>query len=234
MIVHITMDSKNFEGQYFNAAHIEAIDDKEIHYSKYISIEDLIKLLSKSKYEEKNREYHIGTLPQYYFDGMINRDDDERLSGKIVLTIPKRKGTVQFETTSYEICFPAFLFCFSLWKGRINNTYVFALKGERWNRNSRLYNYPFGNVNTSDHRVCWGRNQLPVIDSLHQLDMVCSLFFDSSTNNDHYTQGVSTKWKYDNLRGVLERLKKKDSFPERILVPSQYSNIGTYLDSIFK
>lgn len=47
----------------------------------------------------------------------------------------------------------------------------------------------------------------------------------SSTNNDHYTQGVSTKWKYDNLRGVLERLKKKDSFPERILVPSQYSNI---------
>lgn len=184
--------------------------------------------------KKKTREYHIGTLPQYYFDGMINRDDDERLSGKIVLTIPKRKGTVQFETTSYEICFPAFLFCFSLWKGRINNTYVFALKGERWNRNSRLYNYPFGNVNTSDHRVCWGRNQLPVIDSLHQLDMVCSLFFDSSTNNDHYTQGVSTKWKYDNLRGVLERLKKKDSFPERILVPSQYSNIGTYLDSIFK
>ena len=53
MIVHITMDSKNFEGQYFNAAHVEAIDDKEIHYSKYISIEDLIKLLSKSKYEEK-------------------------------------------------------------------------------------------------------------------------------------------------------------------------------------
>lgn len=55
MIVHITMDSKNFEGQYFNAAHVEAIDDKEIHYSKYISIEDLIKLLSKSKYEEKNK-----------------------------------------------------------------------------------------------------------------------------------------------------------------------------------
>ena len=55
MIVHITMDSKNFEGQYFNAAHVEAIDDKEIHYSKYISIEDLIKLLSKSKYEEKKQ-----------------------------------------------------------------------------------------------------------------------------------------------------------------------------------
>lgn len=107
---------------------------------------------------------------------MINRDDDERLSGKIVLTIPKRKGTVQFEETSYEIYFPAFLFCFSLRKGRINDTYVFALKGEKWNRNSRLYNYPFGNVSTSSHKVCWGRNQLPVIDSLHQLDMVCSLF----------------------------------------------------------
>lgn len=58
--------------------------------------------------------------------------------------------------------------------------------------------------------------------------------FDSSTNNDYYTKGVSTKWKYDNLRGVLERLKKRDNFPERILVPSQYSNIGTYLDSVFK
>ena len=234
MTVYITMDSKNFEGQYYNAAHVEVIDDQEIHYCKYISMEDLLKLLSNSKYEEKSKEYRIGTLPQYYFDGTINRDDEERLSGKIVLTIPKRKGTIQFESTSYEICFPPFLFCFSLLEGRISETCVFALKGEKWNRNSRLYNYPFGNVNTRDHKVCWGKNQLPYIDSLHQLDMVCSLFFDSPTNNDYYTKGVSTKWKYDNLRGVLERLQKKSSFPERILVPSQYSNIGTYLDLILK
>lgn len=60
MIVHITMDSKNFEGQYFNAAHVEVIDDREIHYSKYISIENLLKLLSKSKYEEKTENIILG------------------------------------------------------------------------------------------------------------------------------------------------------------------------------
>lgn len=47
MIVHITMDSKNFEGQYFNAAHVEAIDDKEIHYSKYISIRQIMIIIRK-------------------------------------------------------------------------------------------------------------------------------------------------------------------------------------------
>lgn len=37
MIVHITMDSKNFEGQYFNAAHVEAIDD--IFIFKYVRLD---------------------------------------------------------------------------------------------------------------------------------------------------------------------------------------------------
>lgn len=125
-----------------------------------------------------------------------------------------------FENTRYEACCPAFLFSFTVAKGRIGDTKVFAIKGTNWNQDTKLYNCPLGNVNTYDNRVCWGSNSLPNIDSLHKLDVAVSMFYDSPYNNDHFRPGVSIKWKCDNLREVLKRLEKLKEFPERLLVPS--------------
>ena len=79
-------------------------------------------------------QYHrIGALPQGFYDGMILRDDQGKISGKILVTASKRKTLIMFENTRYEACCPAFLFSFTLAKGRIGNTKVFAIKGTNWN-----------------------------------------------------------------------------------------------------
>ena len=228
----ITLDDKNFGGGHYNAAHIEQIDENNIHSSKYISIQNLLSALSGSVVSE-NRFYRLGRMPQNYYDGMILRDENEQISGKVALAVPKHRTTVHFEDTDYLICFPALFFCFSIENSRIKQTNLFALKGSHWKEEDFLYNYPFGNVNTYSHTVCWGSNQLPAIETLQTLDVVVSLFYDSPTNNDYYSAGDSTAWKEDNLRAVLKRLDGLEEFPEEILVQTNCSTIGDYLKIFF-
>jgi len=42
------------------------------------------------------------------------------------------------------------------------------------------------------------------------------------------------KWRTDNLRNVLEKLKEKEEFPEKLLVMSDRGNIGTLIKGIIK
>lgn len=229
----ITLDDKNFDGRYYHAAHVEQIDDNNIHLSKYINIQSLLNALTNSVVSE-DRFYRLGKMPHNYYDGMILRDENDKISGKVALSVPSHRSTVHFEDTDYQICFPALFFCFIIESSKITKTYVFALKGDHWKEDDILYNYPFGNVDTYSHVVCWGSNQLPVIENLQTLDVVVSLFYDSPTNNDYYAAGESTVWKEDNLRTVLERLNGQEKFPEKILVQTNYKTIGNYLNTIFK
>lgn len=215
----ITLDENQFSGRYSNAAKVDIIKKNGTISTKYVDVGALVQALLDSKKGEI--QYHrIGALPQGFYDGMILRDDQGEISGKILVTASKRKTFIMFENTRYEACCPAFLFSFTVAKGRIGDTKVFAIKGTNWNQDTKLYNCPLGNVNTYDNRVCWGSNSLPSIDSLHKLDVAVSMFYDSPYNNDHFRPGVSIKWKCDNLREVLKRLEKLKEFPERLLVPS--------------
>ena len=148
------------------------------------------------------------------------------ISGKVQLIIPPAKTVVQFENTRYEIPFPALLFFYSIQKGRVINTEIYALKGGQWNEKSVLYNYPYGNVNPCSHSVCWGTNVLPEVTDLQKLDVVCSMFYTSPCNNDLYMAGKSTVWKIENLRNVFEQLKKRQDFPDEILVNSGRGTVG--------
>ncbi|MDD3797436.1 MAG: hypothetical protein PHE06_16010 [Lachnospiraceae bacterium] len=221
----ITLDDKKFGGSYYKAAHVEIIDENNIHSAKYVNINQLLNELTGSKVEDE-RFYRIGKMPQNYYDGVIRRGADDQLSGQILITIPKQKTTMQFENTRYNMCFPALLFSYSITNCKIQQTQVYALKGNKWNDKSMLYNYPFGNVNTYGHSVCWGSNTLPAVESLQTLDVVCSLFYSSPCNNDHYNRERSTKWKKNNLREILEKLKQMKEFPDKILVASDRGNIG--------
>lgn len=228
----ITLDDKNFGGNHYHAAHIEQIGENNIRLSKYISIPDLLSALTNSIVSE-DRFYRMGKMPQNYYDGTILRDEHNQISGKVALAVPKHRRTILFENTEYMICFPSLFFCFSIAGGRIKQTKLFALKGNRWKDEDFLYNYPFGNVSTYAHEVCWGSNQLPQIETLQTLDVVISLFYDSATNNDLYSMEQSTVWKENNLRGVLDRLNGKKEFPEKILVRGNCDTIGCFLKRNF-
>lgn len=226
----ITLDNSNFDGQYYHAAHVEIINDNDVREAKYIDIKDLLNALSKASQVEE-LTHRIGKLPQYYFDGAIRRENG-KLSGKIIVVVPKGQKTTRFEKTQYTIPFPTLLFYFRIEKGRLQTTQVFALKGKQCKKNAVLYNYPFGNVNLYEHTVCWGDNRLPDVNELQTLDVICSLFYDSSSNNDYYRPCTSTTWDYSNLREVYERLNDKKEFPEKILVKSNFGSIESLLKQL--
>lgn len=171
----IMLDDKKFGDQFYHSAHVEVIDDNQVRISKYIDIDKLIAAFDKGIVKE-DQHYYIGKLPQNYYDGSIRRNG-EYLDADIVLTVPRIKMRTLYEETEYMIPYPALLFRFKIRKNKIIETQTYALKGNRWDDKTILYNYPFGNVNTSSHVVCWGRNALPEIVELRQLDAVCSLFY---------------------------------------------------------
>lgn len=213
----ITLDDKKFNQNYYNAAHVETIDDSGIHQAKYVDVHELLNALMNSRIE-KERCYHIGKLPQYYFDGMIHRSRRGEFSGQMFLIVPKTRTIAQFHETRYEIPFPTLLFVYDLKDGRIVRSQVYALKGKKWDYKTDLFLYPFGNVHRGTCEICWGSNVLPSIKELSQLDVVTSLFYSSSTNNDLYSP-ERTKWEAQNARELYELLKDKTSFPENKLVP---------------
>lgn len=226
MQVKATWDDKRFGGNYYQAVHVELVDDNGIHTAKYVDNAHFLEAVSGSMVTE-DVFCRIGKIPQYYYDGAIRREADETISGKIMLIAPKTKTVVQFEKTRYEIPFPALLFFYTIKSGKICTTEVYALKGRRWGQKSFLYNYPFGNVHIHSHTVCWGNNVLPKIDDLQKLDIICSLFYTSPCNNDLYVAGQSTVWMIANLRDMFEKLKEKSNFPEEILVKSNKGTIGS-------
>lgn len=226
----IELDDGNFEGQYYSAARVEIINDKGIRQAKHVDIKDLLSALAGATTSECET-HRIGKLPQNFYDGAISRDED-LLNGKVIVTVPKGLKTTIYEMTQYEIPFPALLFYFVIEDNRLEETRVYALKGNDWKESSMLYNYPFGNVNTYDHKVCWGDNDLPEIQELNTLDVVCSLFYDSSSNNDYYCPRVSTTLADSNLREVYERLKNKEEFPEKILVRSNTGTLASLLKTL--
>lgn len=213
----ITLDDGQFDGQYVNAAKIDIIDKCGVKVTKYVDIDALVCAFVESK-NRVLKKHRIGALPQGFLDGKIYRDDQDEISGEVLVTAPKRKTYITFEDTRFIACCPAFLFCFNIHQGRIYSTKVFALKGTNWKHSTVLYNCPLGNVSTVDNQVCWGSNSLPHIDSLQKLDVVVSLFYDSPCNNDYFTPGVSIKWKCNNLREVLSRLEKQEEFPDDLLI----------------
>ena len=230
MKTFIEVDDENFDGQYCHAAHVKVINDNGVIQEKYVDIKELLKALSKSTVSD-DLMHRIGKLPQYYYDGAISREGGT-LNGKVVMVVPKGKRQAVYENTRYNIPFPTLLFYFEITDGRIKKTLVYALKGKRHRENSVLYNYPFGNVSLYAHTVCWGHNTLPKISDLQTLDVICSLFYDSPSNNDYYTPEKSTKWDYSNLRGVYEKLQDFDEFPEEILVQSGSGSLGKLLQEL--
>ena len=224
----VTLDDKKFSGDYCDLAHVEVVDEKGICTAKYVSIEWLMGALKGSQYVD-DKYYRIGKLPQNYYEGAFRRESNGDISGQIILIVPKAKFNIKFEKTSYHVPFPALLFNCFIENGSLRKTQVFALKGNKWKKNTLLYKHPFGNVDSHSHKVCWGSNVLPQIKDLKTLDVICSMFYDAPFNNDYYQAGETIKWKSKNLREVFEKLKDCQEFPENILVKS-----GKNISSLMK
>ena len=78
--------------------------------------------------------------------------------------------------------YPSLIFCLYAQKGTITRSLCFALyekNMESLTLDSKPYAFPFGNVNPSNARICWGSNCLGNMSDLESLRSAITTFFSS-------------------------------------------------------
>lgn len=152
-------------------------------------------------------------------------------SMRAVFFIPADRQAMNYVGTSYVIPFPSLIFYFETQKEKLTDTRVYAVKirhcGEL-GTDTRLYAFPFGNVEAESGHVCWGNTTFTSIHQFPDFHRVISSFFGSEVNDDYYHAGhhVTDMEMFRMQRGLLNHLAGLDGgFPEEYLVGS---GMGTF------
>ncbi|CAM4042110.1 hypothetical protein L1N85_19730 [Paenibacillus alkaliterrae] len=151
-----------------------------------------------------------------YFEGPMQRF--------CVVEIPAHKRTAFYhQAVLKNVPFPRLVMVFKMQiqheKLHIMDVFVAALESEAiTGDDAKVYFYPYTNVE-SDFSVCWGGQQLPVIDRVSQLSTFPELFFNSPNSDCYYSSANLSKKTY---RELIESLKGK-KFPDEYLKPTGYT-----------
>ena len=186
---------------------------------KTITFDNYVKFLLDHRAEQEL--FRLPSLPKGYYAGSLSPSDASTF--KCTVVIPAAVNAMSFMGQNYIVPYPALLIKFCVTKGYQNSTVCYALDTDTPTDNSKLYQYPFGNVST-EGKVCWGSNTLPNLPSLHDVDKLVRIFYNSDSNSDYWGVNHHVKeWsKKDRTLGkFLTYLSKKEIFPKKLLVPKE-------------
>ncbi|OME69177.1 hypothetical protein BK120_33895 [Paenibacillus sp. FSL A5-0031] len=151
-----------------------------------------------------------------YFEGPMQR--------YCVMEIPAHKRTAFYhEAVLKGVPFPRIVMVFKLQLQKkelhIMDVYVGALASDAINiEDAAVYFYPYTNVK-EDFSVCWGGQQLPIIERISQLSTFPDLFFNSPNSDCYYHSANNSKKTYRELVGLLKGKK----FPDEYLKATGYT-----------
>ncbi|MGO4695425.1 hypothetical protein AB4Z50_14225 [Paenibacillus sp. 2TAB26] len=151
-----------------------------------------------------------------YFEGPMQR--------YVVMEIPAHKRNAFYHSAVLKnVPFPRLVMIFKMQnqqeKLHIQDVYVAALESNTINLEEAALNfYPYTNVQ-NDFSVCWGGQQLPVIERISQLTTFPDLFFNSPNSDCYYHSANNSKMTY---RELIESIKNK-KFPDEYLKPTGYT-----------
>lgn len=138
----------------------------------------------------------------------------------VVVELGQDTIDLTYEKTTYEnFPVPRLIYGFTVdTQGKITNVYVTVADKGTLRDDTKLYEYPFSNVN--EFRMCTGDNALPEIKQLRQLSGIPGYLFSMPDNNDYYSP-KQTKLNME-YRNLLEFLQDKDSdfYYTDVLIPS--------------
>ena len=180
---------------------VEYKEDKNTK-TKTIDVDTLLDCIRKSLLTE---EVQSGLLPENVLSVNIDSKTNERY---VVVEFPLDRVDVTYMKTTYtEFPIPRLIFGFKLaGNGRIDKINLGIVGAGRLKPDMPMYFYPFSNVNS--FQLCVGVNELPHIESLHQLSGL-PYYILSMPDNDDYFKTDNNRLKA-NHRDLLEHLKDKN------------------------
>lgn len=193
MVIHLRSDATVLIEKY----------TRDMVSSKFINPDDLFSCI-------KNSCSHIGIESGILPENTIFYREEQDKTRRVVIKVPSG----HYDITYYDTLYPAFplpamVFGFTIRPdGHISAKKLVVVEEGTLKNESRLYHYPFSNVNQYNSDICTGRNKLPDIQELRQLGSL-PYFILSMPNNDDY---FNSKYNRKDLgyRELLEYLKDRE------------------------
>ena len=201
---------------------VEFKEDKDTK-TKIIDVDTLLDCIRKSLLIE---EVQSGLLPENVLSVNVDSKTNARY---VVVEFPLDRTDITYmETTYMDFPIPKLVFGFKLeGNGRIDKINMGVAGLGRLKPDTPMYYYPFSNVN--GFKLCVGTNELPHIESLHQLSGL-PYYILSMPDNDDYFKTDNNRLKA-NHRDLLEHLKDKDRqyYYDNILIPMPSKTLKDFL-----
>ena len=203
---------------YFNVT-CDSKDGNSI--TKKLSYKQLLEVLSKS-YNEDHIRLPVGNIPFGYIDSYVSNQKN----GRVRIYLPAGKRVLFLNVgekvpKAFMVPMPPMMFDVSFGEGRshgyvrvVLGTYE-EVKKAYYQGILTMYQYPFGNVDTSGS-ICMGNINVSVPTMDKAWDFV-SAFFDGITNSD-YVYGSSKVVPGIGQAELLTQLSEMDEFPPEWLV----------------
>lgn len=201
---------------------VEFKEDKDTK-TKVIDVDTLLDCIRKSLLTE---EVQSGLLPENVLSVNIDSKTNARY---VVVEFPLDRTDITYMKTVYtDFPIPRIVFGFKLeGNGRIDKINMGVIGLGKLKPDMPMYFYPFSNVNF--FKLCVGVNELPHIESLHQLSGL-PYYILSMPDNDDYFKTENNRLKA-NHRDLLEHLKDKDRqyYYDNILVQMPSKTLKDFL-----
>ena len=192
--------------------------------SKKITMNNLAEIF---RIQESRKYYLHGQLfrnpkIEEYVEGMIFGESTEKRC-KGIFFIPGEVRCMKIAGEKIMIPYPSLIFAIKAKDGCRKVSYCFAVKEKKIDdirMDTKLFAYPFGNVQPSDGKICWGSNILPPLNDFKNLQGAITIFYSSASNSDYVRPGKSYSASYGNYMQFLKGLTELEKFPVKALVKS--------------
>jgi hypothetical protein len=201
---------------------VRRINGQVVMEEFYLTVEGLIHSMMESLVSQA---VHSPILPSRCVQ--YSMLDQSRGTWQAVLEIPKERYTITYNENIYKnVGFPRMMAVYRVGGERTLIHRIFAVQdGESLNKDSKLYLFPFSHV-TMEGQVCMGRNQLPAVKEVKDLESFHLYFLTTPFGTDYGAKTVTGK----TLKELFTELQEKD-FPEEWLVPSKWT-LGEMIEKL--
>ena len=186
-------------------------DEQGVESVRQASHQEFMKLFEQSI---EVKDFNSGLLPQNALHYKRKQSSHE-----ISLLYEEPFAEMTYEKTTYpQFPLPRLVFRFRLsFGGQVLDEYVGVVEQGKITSESKMFHYPFGNVNNSGN-ICTGGNQLPRYKELRIVQSLPEHLLRLPNSDDHYRETRNQLGLYQ--RDLMEHLKDKDAdyYYDKVLV----------------
>ena len=153
-----------------------------------------------------------------------------------IFFVPGGMKYMNFSGEKMVIPFPSCIFELHASVGKLVSSKCYAVSEQtinELNEHTKLYAFPFGNVDPPDAHICWGTNFVEMADYRGMWGGIVT-FYSSESNSDYVVPGQSYAAK-EAYPKFLRRLSEMKKFPQKYLVASPHrKELGQILNEFFE